>query len=37
MNDQHQQTIINKTPHFGVGNRGNSLARLRKQIRAMHF
>jgi hypothetical protein len=28
MNDQQQQTIINKTPHFGVANRGNNLARL---------
>jgi hypothetical protein len=37
-NDQSQQTIINKTPHFGVSNRGNNLARLGiKQILAMHF
>jgi hypothetical protein len=38
MNDQQQQTITNKTPHFGIANRGNNLARLRiKQIGAMHF
>jgi hypothetical protein len=38
VNDQPQQTIINKTPHFGAANRGNNLARLRiKQILAMHF
>jgi hypothetical protein len=38
MNDQQQQTITNKTPHFSVANRGNNLARLRiKQILGMQF
>jgi len=38
MNDQQQQTITNKTPHFRGGNRGNNLARLGiEQILVMQF
>jgi len=38
MNDQQQQTITNKTPHFRMTNRGNNLARHRiKQILVMQF
>jgi len=37
-NDQQQQTITNKTPHFRLANRGNNLARNPiKQILVMQF